>query len=379
MLKNKITLLFLLIFVLSNSFCFGQMPLAKTTKVSILTCEKGNELYSLFGHTAIRIKDDANALDVVYNYGTFDFNTENFYLKFVKGDLRYFVTAYNYNEFFYEYTLENRSIYEQSLNLTDAQKQLLFDTLNKSLQSDEKYYTYKFIDRNCTNMVVDKVNQTLGEKCIVKTTEKDLSYRQILYPYLKNHFYENLGINIIFGQKTDEKGEKLFLPNQFMESLKVAKYKGISISETPRTILKATPSESKTPFWNNIYSFSLLLLLIVLIRKSWAYLLFFGILGLVGVFLSLVGFYSFHEEVTKNYNVLLFNPILLLLIVYYWRKNFVWVKRIAQFIIVLLMVYVIILLNKPNLVMFMPIIISTILMLFYFLRKSNKNLLTSVK
>lgn len=379
MFKNK---LYVFLFFFSVLFCgwsFAQMPLSKNAKISILTCGEGNELYSLFGHTAIRIQDATNALDVVYNYGTFDFGTENFYLKFVKGDLQYFVSACSYNEFFYQYTLENRSIFEQSLNLTAIQKQQLFEKLNKSLLTDEKYYTYKFIDRNCTNMVVDKVNQTLGQDCIVKTTEKGESYREILFPYLQNHFYENLGINIIFGKKVDEDGKKLFLPNQFMKSLAVAQLNGKSISETPKTLLKATPEKTVFSLWNNYYTFCLLLFLIVISRKRWVYLSFFGFFGLLGVFLSLVGFYSFHEEVAYNYNVLLFNPILLLLIFFYWKKNFVWVKRISLFSLILLGLFAVVLANKPNLTMFLPMILASGIMLFMFYRESKKTLLPSVK
>jgi hypothetical protein len=379
MLKSKLSLLFLLVFLFKNGFTFGQMALPETAKVSILTCQEGNELYSLFGHTAIRIKDEANGLDVVYNYGTFDFKTENFYLKFIKGDLRYFVSAYSFNEFYYEYTLENRSIYEQNLNLTLLQKQQLFDTLNKSLESDEKYYTYKFIDRNCTNMVVDKVNQTLGQKCIVKTTEKNKSYREILYPYLENHFYENLGINIIFGKKTDEDGEKLFLPNQFMESLKVAQFNGKPLSELPKSILKAEPVAPKKSLWNNFNTFCLVLVLLLFTRKSWVYLVYFTLIGLLGVFLSVVGFFSLHEEVAWNYNILLFNPLLLILIFFYWKKNGEWVKRMALLNLLSITVLTFILANKPNLIMFSPMIICSLLMLVHFIQKSKPTLLTTVE
>ena len=379
MFKSKLSIIFLLLFVLKNNFVFGQIPLDKNAKISILTCEKGNELYSLFGHTAIRIQDASNDLDVVYNYGTFDFATENFYLKFIKGDLRYFVTANAYNEFFYEYTIENRSIYEQTLNLTTIRKQQLFDALNKSLMTDEKYYTYKFIDRNCTNMVVDKINQTLGQNCIIKTTEKGKTYREILFPYVENHFYENLGINVIFGEKVDEDGKKLFLPNQFMESLKVSKFNGKPVAEAPRTILKATPQQPEKSFWNNYYSFCLIFILITISRKSWIYLSYFAIFGLFGLFLALVGLYSFHQEVAYNYNVLLFNPLLLALIVCFWTKKFVWVKRIAQFSLILLALFTIILLNKPNLIMFLPMIICSGILLFYFFRKSKRELLSAIK
>ena len=300
-------------------------------------------------------------------------------MKFIKGDLRYFVTANPYNEFFYEYTIENRSIYEQTLNLTPTQKQQLFDALNKSLLTDEKYYTYKFIDRNCTNMVVDKINQTLRQNSIVKTTEKGESYREILFPYVENHFYENLGINVMFGAKVDEDGEKLFLPNQFMESLKVAKFNGKPLSEQPRTVLKATPGKPQSSLWNNYYSFCLIFVLIVISRKSWIYLSYFAVIGLFGIFLSLVGFYSFHQEVAYNYNVLLFNPLLLILIGCFFRKNYIWVKRIAQVSLLLLALFIIILLNKPNLVMFLPMIVCSGFLLLYFFRRSNRELLSSIK
>jgi len=379
MFKSKTSYLLLLFFLLQSSCFYGQMPLAKTAEISILTCEEGNELYSLFGHTAIRIKDEANALDVVYNYGTFDFKTENFYLKFIKGDLQYFVSAYSFNEFYYEYTLENRSIFEQKLDLTLQQKQQLFDALNKSLLSDDKFYTYKFIDRNCTNMVVDKVNQTLDKDCIVKTTEKNETYREILFPYLENHFFENLGINIIFGKKVDENGEKLFLPNQFMESLKIAKLNGKLISEEPKTILKANAEIIGKPLWNNIYTFCIVLFLIFISRKVWIYQSFIMILGLLGLFLSTVGLYSFHEEVAYNYNVLLFNPLLLVLIISYWMKNFILVKRIALICLFCLVIMLIILLNKPNLLMFLPMIICSGVILYYFTRRSNRELLTTIK
>ena len=377
--RFKIALYVLLFLTCSTSTVFGQQSLSDTAKVSILTCGEGNELYSLFGHTAIRIQDEANALDVVYNYGTFDFRTENFYLKFVKGDLQYFVTAYEYNEFFYEYTIENRTIYEQTLNLTAIQKQQLFDKLNKSLLSDEKYYTYKFIDRNCTNMVVDKINQTLGKAYIVKTTEKDQTYRDILFPYLESHFYENLGINIIFGTKVDKPGERLFLPRQFMESLRVTKVNGSPIAEAPKLVLAAKPSVSTIPFWNNIFSLCLVLLLLVISRKAWVYSVYFTLLGMLGLFLSVVGCYSFHEELAWNYNVLFFNPLLLVFVICYWRKQYVWVKRLAVINLGCIAIGIVVLANKPNLFMFSPIIISLLLMYAYFIKKSHQALLSAVK
>ena len=59
------------------------------------------------------------------------YGSVKFMFKFVKGDLQYFVANTSYENFIYAYTLENRSVYEQKLELTQAQKQSLFDELNK--------------------------------------------------------------------------------------------------------------------------------------------------------------------------------------------------------------------------------------------------------
>lgn len=374
MFRNKITLVFLLVLIFKNSAFYSQMSLSENTTVSVLTCDKGNELYSIFGHTAFRIKDDTNSLDVVYNYGMFDFRTENFYLKFIKGDLQYFVAAYSYNEFFYQYTIENRSVYEQELRLSGAQKQQLFDDLNATLFSDKKYYTYKFIDRNCTTKVMDDINKIVGQNCVMRTTDLDKTYREILYPYVENHFYENLGINIIFGKKVDQLGKKLFLPKELMESLKTAKLDNTLLAKKSKTLFDATKIPSPISLWNNFYAFSAIFIVLLASRKKWIYLSLLGIFGTMGIFLSLVGLYSYHEEVAYNYNFLLFNPMLLLLLYFYWKKKFRWINYLSFISIVFLGVYSIVLINKPHLMMFLPMILSSALILLYFNRWSKSKL-----
>jgi hypothetical protein len=374
MFRNKITLVFLLVLIIKSTAFYSQMSLSENTTVSVLTCDKGDELYSIFGHTAFRIKDDTNSLDVVYNYGMFDFRTENFYLKFIKGDLQYFVAAYSFNEFFYQYNIENRSIYEQELRLSAAQKQQLFDDLNATLFSDKKYYTYKFIDRNCTTKVMDDINKMVGQNCVKRTTDLDKTYREILYPYVENHFYENLGINIIFGKKVDQLGKKLFLPKELMESLKTAKLDNILLAKKSKILFDATKIPSPISIWNNFYTFSTIFMVLLASRKKWIYLSLLGIFGIMGIFLSLVGLYSYHEEVAYNYNVLLFNPILLLLLYFYWKKKFRWINYLSFINMIFLGVYSIVFINKPNLMMFLPMILSSALILFYFNRWSKSKL-----
>ena len=353
---KKLLLLLLLIF--SGTSFSQNINLTDNAKVSIFTCGRGNELYTTFGHTAIRIKDEASNLDVVYNYGAFDFNTDNFYLKFVKGDLQYFITATSYDEFIYEYQMEKREVIEQTLNFSLLQKQELFELLNASLFSEERSYTYKFIDRNCTTMVVEKINKMLGKNLIQKVDDKTISYRELLYPYFENHFYYKLGINIIFGAKTDTKAEKLFLPSELMHSLNKAQINGKPVVTKTETIVVGEELESGFSFLNSIYFIALLLLILVITNNKKIFTTYLFLTGLLGLFLSLVGLYSLHKEVLWNYNALLFNPLFLIL--QFLRGK---ALKIASLLCIgCIIIYVILMITKPHLWLMSPFILATLYM-----------------
>ena len=241
-----------LLFLLLPIFSFSQnVTLSDNAKVSILTCGTAPVSYAMYGHTGIRITDFVNQIDVVYNYGAFDFSTPNFMMKFVKGDLQYFVTSDNYYDFEYNYKLDGRSIVAQELNLTSQQKQQLFNELNNSLTSDERFYTYKFIDKNCTTMVVDKINKILGSE-VLKQPKSEQSYREILYPYMSD-FYMKLGIQIIFGTKVDQPATRLFLPLEFEKVLETATLNGQKIAQ-PTKVLNEQTISAPFSYVNSIYS-----------------------------------------------------------------------------------------------------------------------------
>jgi Domain of unknown function (DUF4105) len=361
----------LLILIYASSTFSQFQKLSETAKISILTCGSGNELYSIYGHTAIRINDPENNLDTVYNYGYFDFNTPNFYLKFVKGDLQYFVAVDSFQSFMAEYVATNRSVSEQELILSIPQKQQLFDELNTSLFSDQRFYTYKFIDKNCTTMVLDKVNSVFGKKIISKKSINNDSYRKVLYQYLTNHFWENLGINIIFGTKVDNKATKLFLPIELLENLKTTKFHNQPIVKQTVVLNEKLPETSNFSFWNSIYLFLLLLFLILFLNKKNIFLIYFVILGSIGLFFSLVGFYSFHQEIWWNYNVLLFNPTLLFLVFFIKKSNMKWVSKLLFLNLGCIVVYIFWICNKVDFLIILPLILtSTIILLKFKITKS---------
>ena len=93
----------LLAFSLSVSHSRAQNHLSAYAEISILTCDAGNELYSTFGHSAIRIKDPSIQVDLIFNYGTFDFETPNFYLKFTRGKLDYMMSISPYRHYIQSY------------------------------------------------------------------------------------------------------------------------------------------------------------------------------------------------------------------------------------------------------------------------------------
>ena len=352
--KKIVLLLFLFLTV---HFSFGQnIQLSKNTYVSVITCGTGNESYSLFGHTAIRVQDTTNAIDIVYNYGAFDFNTPNFVMKFIKGNLQYFAVAHSYPDFINQYQYEKRSVYEQELNISLNLKQKLFDNLNTSLASGESHYTYKFIDKNCTSMVVDIINKTLDTVAIVKNTDTDITYRAILYPYFDGHFYEKIGTSIIFGKKVDQLGSKIFLPFELQKSLKKVSFQNQPLAKQNKTIIEFK-NEVPMSWWNNPYTYFILLSFIVFINNKSIDLFYLSIMAILGIFFAFVGFYSLHPELGYNYNILLFNPSLLGLLYFYWTKNKKVIYNLALFNILSLVIYFFFIINKAHLVLVLPLVI----------------------
>lgn len=343
-------LLFLFFPILSFS---QNIVLSDNAKVSILTCGTAPVSYAMYGHTGIRITDVVNQIDVVYNYGAFDFTTPNFMMKFVKGDLQYFVTSDNYYDFEYNYKLDGRSIVEQELNITSQQKQQLLNELNSSLTSDERFYTYKFIDKNCTTMVVDKINKILGSD-VLKQPKSEQSYREILYPYMSD-FYMKLGIQIIFGAKVDEPATRLFLPLELEKVLETATQNGQKIAQ-PIKILNKSNIEIPFSYVNSIYSLLAAIILLIVLNKKGIQITYFIFAGLLGLFFSLVGLYSLHEEILWNYNILLFNPLLLVFAFYFWKNNTAKIILFGQICIAFTLIYLAYIVSKVQLLIVLPIV-----------------------
>ena len=353
---------------------FGQnIILSENARASVITCDTGNESYSLFGHTAIRITDSENNLDVVYNYGAFDFRTPNFVAKFAKGDLQYFAVANTFSDFMGQYTYEQRSVFEQELILPLAYKQKLFDNLTAVLASSESYYTYKFIDKNCTSMVVDILNKTLESKVITKDFDTDKTYRSILFPYFDNFFYEKLGTSIIFGTKVDQYSNHIFLPFELHKGLQQTQFNNQLLCKESKTLLEFK-KQVPNSWWNNIYTYLTFLGIILVLNKKYIDVFYILVMGLLGVFFATVGFYSYHQELANNYNVLLFNPTLLVLLYFMVVKNKKWIINLAVFNMVIIGVYLIVMIHKAHLLIVLPLMLTSLFILAKITFKNSKRI-----
>ena len=132
-------------------------------RISLLTCTPGTELYSTFGHSALRVVDSDNNTDLVFNYGTFEFDSD-FYQKFVKGKLLYFVSIDTLSYFLYEYEYYKRGITEQAINISCQEKQRMVDALFENAKEENKYYRYDFNYDNCTTRLRDMLEKAAGKQ-----------------------------------------------------------------------------------------------------------------------------------------------------------------------------------------------------------------------
>lgn len=290
-------------------------------RISLLTCTPGDELYSIFGHSAIRIVDSSNAgndyYDLVYNYGTFNFDDEGFYLKFMRGKLLYFISLERFEDFKFLYQSTNRGITEQLLNLSGKEKEDIRFALTENLKIENKYYKYDFFLDNCTTRLRDIIEKSKKPKPrFPAVMPENTRFRQAIHRYLDSgkQYWSKLGIDILLGAKTDRvmtSREQQFLPDNLMLALEKSS-PNMSLSTT--NLYAVANNNDKDSLFTPTVCFSLLLALFFLLSLSakpfiqtmltgMDGLLFF-MAGLLGIILLLMWFFTDHSMTKNNYNLL---------------------------------------------------------------------------
>lgn len=174
------------------------------TRFSLLTASPGKAVWAHYGHTGIRYQDTDKKLDVVFNYGLFDFSAPNFIGRFVTGQTDYEVGATDFYNFMLEYQLENRAVTEQVLNLTQAEKDRLLNDLLVNIQPENKVYRYNFFYKNCATQPRDMIEAALDGQVRYTLAPDCPSLRAVVHQHTEAYPWVQYGIDFALGAKADD-------------------------------------------------------------------------------------------------------------------------------------------------------------------------------
>ena len=288
--------------------------LSEDAHISMLTASPGDELYSVFGHSALRVYDPLIGIDEVYNYGTFDFDTPNFYLKFTRGKLYYQLSVSTFRQFLFEYDQEQRAMYEQNLNLTVNEKQRIYDFLLVNRRPENRSYLYDFFYDNCATRIRDLIDHLLdidwGEDPYPGPPR---SFRDMLQPYLSNMPWAAFGIDLALGLPADRIATPwhyMFLPDEMFTAFAQARHRdGRPLVGHHQVVLEASVrTTSSSPITPKAVTWTIFFIgLASLFHKRFSYVFdkaFFSALGLTGIVIAVLWFFSDHESTNQNMNLL---------------------------------------------------------------------------
>lgn len=321
-------IILLLLYVIISPLCIGNQY-----EIGLLTCSPGEELYSIFGHSAIAVLDKESGETTVYNYGCFNFGTENFYFKFASGNLEYYLGHESLQSFSYTYMYEQRGVLYNRLYLSDIQTEALTKTLADASLPENRYYKYRFITRNCAteilNILIPFIDNPLNREFL--DTPSSFTARELINENLNNHYLTRLGLALILGSKVDKTltlEETCFIPSHLKQILSTVEVDGRSfLDEDVALITQPNTDRQKNSFLSH-YVIAITLILIgimTIINKNAATDYFYtSFLALVGFVIMSLMFFSEHPEVQANYNILWCNPLLPLMIPLLKRSEGLW-------------------------------------------------------
>jgi hypothetical protein len=317
--KSSIFVLLCLFSIMQSN---AQVNLSVYSEISIVTAGPGEALYEKFGHAAIRIKDPVLNLDLIYNYGVFDFNQPNFLLNFADGKMYYVLARYDFKYFLSSYKKEKRWLKQQVLNLNKTEKQELFLYLENNARIENATYPYDPFFNNCASKLKDITTVILKENVVLNSEKiKDKStLRELMNQEITWNTWGNFGINLITGRILDQERNQLeytYLPDYLFKTIKNGKikrdHKIINLVKREDVLLDFDEISTNTSLFNPLAFFTLLALIVVLItvkdiknqkRTKWLDFIIFFLTGIVGLILTYFWFFSSHKTAPDNYNVL---------------------------------------------------------------------------
>ena len=310
---------------------------ADNAKFYVLTCSPGNEAYALFGHTGLRYCNEDRDIDVVFNYGYFDFDSPNFAWRFILGETDYMVGAVSYDRFCQEYIARNSEVFAQQLALTPEQENELYRLLVVNCMPKNRTYRYNYFYNNCTTKVRDMIAQ-VADSIAYEAPAQHPTFRDALNAMLGEHPWFAFGINLLLGADIDRPATAYdlhFIPQNYMDALdscyvvNVNGEKSHLVEQKFTVVSKSDNSATVNAGHNNFTPFNVALLLLVAtfiimsceVRKKrtfWGFdVVIMTLQGLSGCLLLFMALYSQHPVVGNNWLLLLFNPLALILMPIY--------------------------------------------------------------
>ncbi len=305
-------------------------------EISLVTCEPYDRVYSLYGHTGLRIHDQSTGLDVLANWGIFEMKKRFFVLRFMFGLTDYKMEIEPWEGFCERYLSYGSGVQEQVLNLNADEKQRLIAAVRENYKPENRYYRYNYFYDNCTTRVRDIIEESVDGKIVYPETDAPKSYRDLIHEWNGDHLWARWGNDFLLGVKADHKTtskEAHFLPYRLFRDFGAAHIvsKGVAGRTLVKTTRWAVPSMHVSDggtFVDNwllrplSVAVALVLVLLAVIgverkrkKRLWQFdacvLVVTGIMGLV--LLAMV--FSQHPTVSLNFQILVFNPLSLLFVV----------------------------------------------------------------
>ena len=384
--KTTFLLIFFPIWAFSNSLNLSEN--IESTEISVLTCDPGNEIYSLFGHSALRIKNPVNGQDLVVNWGLFEFSESQFQFgyDFAKGRLKYYMGIQLMSNFITEYRRSKRGIREQVLNLSNQEKYQIIQLLEENYKPENRKYKYEFFYDNCSSRLRDIIKKVFGENINFYQSPKSnkFTFRETIHLYLESFPWLKLGIDLVLGKKIDKlvSNENLmFLPLNVEEIFDKSlvqnneSIKNLVISKN--TLIGSFENKNKL---NNIGFYSWILLAITLLLivfkldkalVIWSSLNLF-IIGLLGVVLVFMWIGTDHNATKMNFNLLWASPfhfILIFCLIKESWNNFTYWYLILSLILIFTTILFWFTLTQEFNSFVKPIILELVIIYYYYFKK----------
>lgn len=294
---------------------YKDWPLSNSAALSLITCGVGDELPTAFGHSGLRVLDSVYQIDVIFNYGSYNYTPSQFYYHFIKGDPTFYVTIEPTQQFLSKYNDENRIVQQNTLLLDSVQRHSIFNFLMWNADEANYAYQYDLLYNNCATKLRDVlVEHNVPVAC---NTKDKHTFRGLLNEKLETHPWSMLGLYIILGSNTDKDitgYEMLFMPDRLQQAMLQ-----LNILSNTTTLANSNTINSDAngyiPFLVISFILCIPLLLLAYNNRKIHYALILGLLFITGsIGLALLGlqFYSSSTHAHANYNLLWAMPLNLL-------------------------------------------------------------------